>query len=134
MFWSKKTEILQFKCFLLRMTILTPMSFILFSTKVWKSKSGNLVSYDHPIKMDAFCATKWLTSTLKFFLLIFSFNLKSWYAVEISDQKILNFGKSKFLSFTGKKNQVFWTRIDNFRNFFRTLAYPDVTWSVSLRL
>ena len=105
-----------------------------FSTKVWTSKSGNLVSYDHPIKMDAFCATKWLTSILKFFLLIFSFNLKSWYAVEISDQKILNFGKSKFLSFTGKKNQVFWTRIDNFRNFFRTLAYPDVTWSVSLNV
>ena len=33
LFWSKKTEILQFKCFLLRMTILTPMSFILFFNK-----------------------------------------------------------------------------------------------------
>ena len=32
-----------------------------------------------------------------------------------------------------KKNQVFWTRIDYFRNGFGTLAYPDVTWSVSLK-
>ena len=64
--------------------------------------------------------------------LIFSLNLKLRHAVEISHQKILIFEKFESSTFTGKKNQGFWTRIDNFRNSFKTLAYPDVTWNVSL--
>ena len=83
-------------------------------------------------KIDVFCTVQHLTSILKFFKLIFSFNLKLRYAVEISDQKIPKFEKFRFSTFTGKKNQGFWTRIDNFRNYFKTLAYPDVTWTVSL--
>ena len=89
--------------------------------------------YDHPTKVDAFCAAQWLTSNLKFLKLIFSLNLKLRYAVEISHQKILILEKFKFSTFTGKKNQGFWTRIDNFRNCFKTLAYLDVTWSRSLK-
>ena len=67
------------------------------------------------------------------FKLILAFNLTSRYAVEISDQKILIFQKFGISTFTEKKNQVFWTRIDYFRNDFGTPAYPDVTWSVSLK-
>ena len=103
-----------------------------FSTNVWTSKSQNLVLYDHPTKFDAFCTAQSLTSNLKFLNLIFSLNLKLRYAFEISHQKILIFEKFEFSTFTGKKNQGFWTRIDNFRNSFKTFAYPDVTWTVSL--
>ena len=104
-----------------------------FSTKVCTSKSENRVSYNHPTKFDVFCTVQWLTSIWKFFKLILPLNLKLWYAVEISDQKILIFEKFEFSTFTEKKNQGFWTRIDQFRNCFRTLAYVDVTCSVSLR-
>ena len=105
-----------------------------FSTKVWICKSENLVLFGHPTKIDTFCTVQHLTSILKFFKLIFPLNLKLRYAVEISDKKILIFEKFEFSTFTEKKNQGFWTRIDQFRNCFRTLAYPDVTWSGSLNL
>ena len=104
-----------------------------FSTKVWTSKSENLVLYDHPTNFDAICAARWFTSNLKSLKLLFSFKLKLRNAVEISHQKILIFEKCEISAFTGKKNQWFWTRIDNFRNCFQTLAYPDVTWSASLK-
>ena len=68
------------------------------------------------------------------FQVIFQLNLKLRYAVEISHQKILIFEKFEFSTFTGKKNQGFWTRIDKIRNCFTTRAYPDVTWSASLRI
>ena len=84
-------------------------------------------------KIDTFWTVQYLTSFIRFFKPFFLFNLKSWSAVEISDQKILIFEKFKFPTFTGKKNQAFWTRIDNFRNCFGTLAYVDVVWRVSLR-
>ena len=103
-----------------------------FSTKVWTTKSENLVLCDHLTKIDNFGAVQNLRSFLKFFGLIFSLSPKLRHAIEISDQKILIFEKFKFPTFTGKKNQAFWTRIDNFRNSFKTLAYLDVTWSVSL--
>ena len=109
------------------------LNYSFFSTKVWTFKSENLVLCDHPTKFDAFCTAQWLTSNLKFLKLIFSLDLKLRYAVEISDQKILIFEKFKLSTFTGKKNQGFWTRIDNFRNCFGTLAYVDVVWRVSLR-
>ena len=108
------------------------LNYSFFSTKVCTSQSENRVSYNHPTKFDAFCTVQWLTSILKFFKLILPLNLKLWYAVEISDQKILIFEKFEFSTFTEKKNQGFWTRIDQFRNCFRTLAYVDVTCSVSL--
>ena len=60
------------------------------------------------------------------FQVIFQLNLKLRYAVEISDKKILISEKFKPSSFTGKKNQAFWTRIDDFRNKFSTPAYVDV--------
>ena len=60
------------------------------------------------------------------FQVIFQLNLKLRYAVEISDKKILISEKFKLSSFTGKKNQVFWTWIADFRNCFATPAYVDV--------
>ena len=60
------------------------------------------------------------------FQVILQLNLKLRYAVEISDKKILISEKFKLSSFTGKKNQAFWTRIDDFRNCFSTPAYVDV--------
>ena len=104
------------------------------STKVWICKSENLLLYHHSTKIDVFCTVQHLTSILKFFELIFPLNLKLRHAVEISYKKILNFEKFASSTFTGKKNQGFWTRIDNFRNSFKTLAYPDVTWTVSLKI
>ena len=56
----------------------------------------------------------------------FQLNLKLQYAVEISDKKILIAQKFKLSSFTGKKNQVFWRRLDDFRNCFSTPTYVDV--------
>ena len=56
----------------------------------------------------------------------FQLNLKLRYVVEISDKKILIFEKFKLSTFTAKKNQAFWTRIDDFRNCFSTPAYVDV--------
>ena len=104
------------------------------STKVWTFKSKNLVLHDHLTKFDTSCTVQYLASTLKFCKLIFLFQPLLRNAVEISDQKILIFQKFGISTFTEKKNQVFWTRIDYFRNGFGTLAYPDVTWSVSLRV
>ena len=128
----KKVEFLPLKSFLLKITNSSPISIIFFSTKVWVCKSENLVLCDHPTKIDIFCTVQHLTSILKFFKLIFPLNLKLRYAVEISEKKILIFEKFEFSTFTEKKNQGFWTRIDQFRNCFRTLAYLDVTWSISL--
>ena len=61
------------------------------------------------------------------FQAIFQLNLKLRFAVEISDKKILIFVKFKLSSFTEKKNQAFWTWIDDFRNCFSTPAYVDVS-------
>ena len=60
------------------------------------------------------------------FQVIFQRNLKLRYAVEISDKKFLISEKFKLSSFTGKKNQAFWTRIDDSRKCFVTPAYVDV--------
>ena len=60
------------------------------------------------------------------FQVIFQLNLKLRYAVEISDKKILISEKFKLSSFTGKKDQAFWTRIDDFGSCFSTIAYVDV--------
>ena len=128
----KKLNSYHSKVFCWKLPIRIRFQLFFFSTKVWTFKSENLVLYDHPTKFDAFCTAQWLTSNLKFLKLIFSLDLKLRYAVEISDQKILIFEKFEFSTFTGKKNQGFWTRIDKFRNCFTTHAYPDVTWSVSL--
>ena len=103
------------------------------STKVWTFKSKNLVLYDHLTKFDTSSTVQYLASMLKFCKLLFVFQPLLRNAVEISDQKILIFQKFGISTFTEKKNQVFWTRIDYFRNGFGTLAYPDVTWSVSLK-
>ena len=128
----KKVEFLLLKSFLLKITNSSPISIFLFSTKVQTSKSENLVLCHRPTKIDIFGTVQQLTSFLQFSKLIFPTNLKLRYAVEISYQKILNFEKFRFSTFTEKKIQVFWTRIDHFRNCFRALAYPSVTWSVSL--
>ena len=67
------------------------------------------------------------------FQVIFQLNLKLRYAVEISDKKILISEKFKLSSFTGKKNQAFWTWIDDFRSCFSTPAYVDFKEIVSLK-
>ena len=102
------------------------------STKVWTFKSKNLVLYGYLTKFDTSCTVQHLASTLKFCKLIFLFQPLLRNAVEISDQKILIFQKFGISTFTEKKSQECWIRIDNFRNSFKTLAYPDVTWTVSL--
>ena len=133
LFWCEKSWILTTQKFFVENHQFESDFNHFFSTKVWVCKSENLVLCDHPTKIDVFCAVQHLTSILKFFKLIFQLNLKLRYAVEISDKKILIFEKFEFSTFTEKKNQGFWTRIDQFRNCFRTLAYPDVTWSVPLK-
>ena len=108
------------------------LNYSFFQQKFGHSRVRILFYTIIPLNLTLLFTAQSLTSNLKFLKLIFSLNLKLRYAVEISHQKILIFEKFESSTFTGKKNQGFWTRIDNFRNSFKTLAYPDVTWTVSL--
>ena len=106
-FDKKKVEFLPLKLFCSKLPIQVRFQLFFFSTKVWTSKSENLVLCDHPTKIDDFCTVQHLTLILKFFKLNLRFNLKSRCAVEISDQKILIFEKFKFSTFTGKRMNDF---------------------------
>ena len=131
---KKKLNSVCSKLFCWKSPIRVRFQLFFLSTKVWTFKSKNLVLYGYLSKFDTSCTVQYLASTLKFCKLIFLFQPLLRNAVEISDQKILIFQKFGISTFTEKKNQVFWTRIDYFRNGFGTLAYPDVTWSVSLNV
>ena len=108
----KKVEFLPFKVFFCKSPIRVRFQLFFLSTKVWTFKSKNLVLYGYLTKFDTSCTVQHLASTLKLCKLIFLFQPLLRNAVEISDQKILIFQKFGISTFTEKKNQVFWTRID----------------------
>ena len=67
------------------------------------------------------------------FTAILTFKPEIWRAVEISVKHIFILEKFGISSFTEKKNQSFWTRIDEFQTLQVPFTYPDVTWSRSLK-
>ena len=110
----------------MKITNSSPIPIILFFKKSLdiQEKESCFVQSSNLIRL--FWQSPIFENNFALFKAFFQLNIKLRFAVEISDKKILIFEKFKSSSFTGKKNQAFWTRIDNFRNHFSTPAYVDV--------